>query len=114
MFKMFEINNFKVKIEIADTFLKRLRGLIFKNRCENPLLLAPCNSIHMLFMKFPIDVAFIDRHFRVIKVYKNLRPWFGFAICLRAYSVIEFSAGTARRLNLKTGDKFHPIDSNDL
>ena len=96
-----------IKIEKADTFFKRLRGLIGRNKLPQGcgLMIAPCNSIHMLFMKFDIDAIFIDKNFTIKKIAENVRTWTGIAICIDAWAVIEVSAGEASRLNLSVGQK---------
>ena len=103
-----------LKIEKADTFFKRLRGLIGRDNLAQGqgLLIAPCNSIHMLFMKFDIDAIFIDKNFVIKKIVSNLKTWTGFSICLSAWGVVEVAAGEAKRLNLKIGEKLNvQIDS---
>ena len=94
-----------IKIEKADTFFKRLRGLIGRKNLSQGrgLMIIPCNSIHMLFMKFPIDAVFVDKNFVIKKIARNLKPWTGFSICFGAWAVVEFSAGESARLNLKVG-----------
>ena len=96
-----------LKIKVAKNFFGRLKGLIGKNylpRGEG-LLIAPCQSIHMCFMKFSIDAIFIDKNFVIKKISPNLKTWTGFAICFGAWGVVEVMAGEAARLNLKVGDK---------
>ncbi len=96
-----------IKIEKADTFFKRLRGLIGRKNLPQGqgLLIAPCNSIHMLFMKFDIDAIFIDRNFTIKKIVENVKSWTGLAFCFGAWAVVEVSAGEASRLNLAVGQK---------
>ncbi len=94
-----------MKIEKADTFFKRLRGLIGRKNFPQGrgLMIVPCNSIHMFFMRFAIDAVYIDENFVIKKIVQNLQPWTGFSICLGAWAVVEFSAGESARLNLKVG-----------
>lgn len=96
-----------LKIEKADTFFKRLRGLIGRKNLPQGygLMIFPCNSIHMLFMKFEIDAIFIDEHFTIKKIARNLKTWTGFAICIGASAVVEVAAGESARLNLAVGQK---------
>lgn len=63
-------------IYIAETFFERLKGLMFISK-ENSfnLLIKNCNSIHTCFMKFNIDVFCLDKDFKVVKVYKNVKPF---------------------------------------
>ena len=94
-------------IKVADNFFSRLRGLIGKNFLpqNTGLLIAPCQSIHMCFMKFPIDAIYIDKNFVIKKIVSNLKTWTGFSICLSAWGVVEVAAGEAKLLNLKIGEK---------
>ena len=95
----------KIKIEKADTFCKRLLGLMGRKSLASgyALMLKPCNSVHMLFMRFSIDVVFMDKEFRIKKIVRNLKPWSGLAICLDACAVLELNAGEASRLQLSIG-----------
>jgi uncharacterized membrane protein (UPF0127 family) len=62
---------------MAETTVERMRGLL--GRRELPrntgLLIRPCRSIHMWFMRFPIDAAFLDADLQVLKISRGLRPW---------------------------------------
>lgn len=100
-----------IKIEKADTFFKRLIGLIGRKKLAKGqgLWIVPCNSIHMLFMSFAIDAVFIDKNRRIKKICRNLKPWIGFAICLGAWGVLELNAGEASRLNLTVGQLVEEI-----
>ncbi len=94
-------------LEIADNFFKRFCGLMLRKKIPQGrgLLILPCNSIHMLFMRFSIDAVYIDENFKVKKIVKNLPPWLGMSICAGAHAVIELAAGEADRLNFKIGSK---------
>lgn len=104
----FFINDATIDVELADNFFKRLRGLMFRRRLEKScgLLLAPCNSVHMLFMRFAIDVVYLDENFCIKKIVRNLTPWLGLSICLGAWAALELPSGDADRLNLAVGQKF--------
>jgi uncharacterized protein len=91
---------------VADTVLTRMRGLLGR-RALDPgagLLLRPAPSIQTLFMGFPIDVVFLDRDGRVLKVVPELRPWRA-AACRGARQVLELAAGEAARRGVRTGDR---------
>ncbi|HLD40830.1 MAG TPA: DUF192 domain-containing protein, partial [Candidatus Omnitrophota bacterium] len=62
---------------IADNLFSRMRGLLGRKslNLQEGLILRPCNSIHTFFMRFPIDVVFLDRYDLIIKVYHSLSPW---------------------------------------
>ena len=98
-----------LEIEIANGFLKRLLGLMGRKKLPQGqgLLLSPCNSVHMLFMKFSIDVVYVDENFVIKKIVHNLPAWTGISICFGAKAAFEFSAGEADRLNLEVGNKFY-------
>lgn len=95
------------ELEIADTFFKRFMGLMGRKKIPQGrgLLIEPCNSIHMFFMRFAIDAVYIDENFVVKKIVRKLPAWIGISICFGAHAVIEFAAGEADRLNIKIGSK---------
>ncbi len=101
----------KINCEIADTFFKRLLGLSFRKSLppNNALWIIPCNSVHMCFMRFSIDVVYLDEEYRIKKIVTNLKPWIGLSFCLGAESVLEFTAGETMKLNLKIGQKLELI-----
>ena len=85
-------------IEHARGHWGRFRGLMLRRDLAQGtgLWIEPCRSIHMMFMRFPIDAVFIDRTGTVTRVASNLRPWTGFAMGGRgAHAVIELPAGAA-------------------
>lgn len=59
----------------CNTFVSRLRGYMFQKIPKEPaLLITSCNSIHMYFMSFPIDVLFLDNDYKIIKRIDALPP----------------------------------------
>ena len=94
-----------ITIEMADTFLSRFCGLMGRKRLPEGqgLLLAPCSSVHMCFMRFAIDVVYLDKEFRIIKIVRKLRPWIGLSLCYGAWGVVELAAGEAERLGIEQG-----------
>jgi uncharacterized protein len=91
---------------VADSFLARLGGLLARPRLREgqALVLAPCTSVHTCFMRYAIDVAFIDKHGRVMKLVEHLRPWRA-ASCWHAHAAIELAAGQARAHGFVPGAK---------
>ena len=90
---------------VAASMGARMRGLL--GRSDLPSgdgLLIPTWSIHMFFMRFPIDAVFLDRERRVIRIVENLRPW-RTASCRGAKEVVELAAGEASRRGLAIGDR---------
>ncbi len=94
---------------VADSFLARLGGLLARPRLRNgeALVLAPCSSVHTLFMRYAIDVVFIDKHGRVMKLVEHLQPWRA-ASCWRAHAAVELAAGQARTHGLVPGTQLVP------
>jgi uncharacterized protein len=91
---------------LADTALARMRGLLGRRELPSGegILLKPASSVHMAFMRFPIDAVFLDRDFRVMKVASDLRPWRA-AGSRGAKAVLEIPAGDADRRGLTVGDR---------
>ena len=76
------------------------------------LVLVPCTSIHMLFMRFPVDVLYVSKQDRVMKVVRDLRP-FRFSGCLRgAHYTVELPVGTIDASGTEVGDQLGlaPVD----
>lgn len=82
----------------ATSVFSRFRGLMLKSRLAPgaALVIRPCGSIHMMFMRFAIDAVFFDRDQRVTRVARGVRPWIGMAWGGRgAAGVIELPRGAA-------------------
>jgi uncharacterized membrane protein (UPF0127 family) len=92
-----------LRIAQARTFAARLGGLLARPplRDDEALYLAPCASVHTFFMRYAIDVVFVDRAGRVLKL-ATLAPWRA-AACRGAHGVLELRAGHARRHGLAPG-----------
>ncbi len=97
----------EIDILIADTFLTRFAGLMFRKPLPpaTGLFLVPCSSVHMCFMRFAIDVVYLDKEYNIIKVVKHLRPWIGLSICNKAWAVVEMTAGEAEHCGLEVGKR---------
>lgn len=95
-----------IQIRKADSFLQRLRGLMFRRHPldQEGLWIIPCQSIHMFFMHFAIDAIFMDKHQRIVKLVENLAPGSMIPPVSSAYSVLEIPAGTVQRYGFETGD----------
>ena len=70
---------------------------------DTGLIIAPCNAIHMFFMRFPIDAAFVAKDGRVLKTVHALKPW-RIAAAWGAFAVIELAAGALARTDTRPGD----------
>lgn len=100
------------KCELAESFWTKLRGLMGRASlpADEGMLFRPAGSIHMFFMRFPIDVVFCDEELRVIKVVRGLEPW-RLAAARGAKVTIELAAGAAD--GLEPGDRLQ-LDSEAL
>lgn len=88
-------------VVLADRFFLRLKGLMGKSKIEDSdgLLIRPCNSVHTFFMKFNLDIAFVDENFMVVEVYRDLAPNKLSKIYKKSKFVIEGKAGSLSKLN---------------
>jgi uncharacterized membrane protein (UPF0127 family) len=96
------------ELEVERGLIGRTVGLMFRNRLEpgQGMWINPCEGIHMLFMKFPIDAVFLDKSERVRKVYPKLPAWWGVVwFVWGGHSVLELPAGSTADLRLKRGDQ---------
>jgi uncharacterized membrane protein (UPF0127 family) len=93
-------------VEVARTRRERRRGLLGRTLLDpsEGLVLAPCAAIHTAFMRFPIDVVFLDGDGRAVRVVHRLQPW-RIAVSLKARSVVELAAGTLERHPVEIGDR---------
>jgi len=91
---------------LAHRLWQRIKGLL--GRKELPpgqgLILKPCNSIHTYFMRFPIDVLFVDRSNRVIKALADLKPNRLTPLYFNAHIVIELPIGLIKASRTEEGD----------
>jgi len=92
-------------VEAADNFLRRGLGLMFRRELPagHGLAITPCSSIHMFFMRFPLDVAFVDREGRVVRAYHGIRPWRVSRIVRGARTAYELPAGTLAAARVEKG-----------
>lgn len=93
-------------LEVAFDSASRRRGLLGRAGLpdECAIVIAPCNGIHMFFMRFPIDAVFVARNGRVLKTCAGLRPW-RIALAWRAFAVIEGPVGMIGRSATEVGDR---------
>jgi uncharacterized membrane protein (UPF0127 family) len=91
---------------VAGTSAERRAGLLGRESLPpgQGLWIVPCEAVHSFFMKFPIDVVYLDRNQRVRKVTRALAPW-RLSGCLTAHSVLELPAGTAEATQTEAGDQ---------
>jgi hypothetical protein len=101
------------RIMLADTFLKRLRGVVGTRRLARGggVLLSPCRAVHTLGCMQSLDVVFIDRRGSVVALYPNLRPmrvtrWVG-----EAEYALELPPGTISSTGTQVRDRLAWVPS---
>ena len=90
---------------VADSAWLRTKGLLGRALLpeDEGILLRPGSSIHMFFMRFPIDAVFLDRDLHVLRVVSDLEPW-RMAAKRGAKAVLELPAGRCARVGVREGE----------
>ena len=96
---------FVCRARVASSFVARFRGLMLTASLEpgRGLLFPRTSSVHTHFMRYPLDVVFLDADGRVASIRRELRPW-RFASCRGSSSVLELAGGESARLGLAEGE----------
>ncbi len=97
-------------VELADTLPKQAIGLMLRKSLDGALILdmggMTYDGVHMLFVRFPIDVVFLDGDKTVVDVKADVRPWTGTAFPRARFRyAIELPAGTVKRYGVRAGEK---------
>jgi uncharacterized membrane protein (UPF0127 family) len=92
-------------VEVADHGAKRRKGLLGRDALPTGegLWIVPCESVHTFFMKFPIDLVYLDRNKMVKKVRSSVPPW-RLSACVSAHSIVELASGTITATQTRPGD----------
>ena len=100
------------KAKMADTFMSRLIGLLNRRSLDKgeALILKPSNSIHMLFMRFAIDVLFLDKDGKVVGLLHSFKPFRFSRIYFSACMTIELPANTLNDTQTKLSDTIKIIE----
>lgn len=98
IYKLKMINGIIVchKMIQAKNMISRMIGLMFAEAmpdCDG-FLISPGKSIHTFFMRFPLDIVFLDKNFKVVKIIHNMKPWRMTGVYFRAHHALEMKAGT--------------------
>ncbi len=93
-------------VEVANSIKEKTIGLMFSQDLgeKDALLIESCNSIHTFFMNYPIDVVFLSNENKIVKIFRNLKPWRMTLMYFKASSVLEFMGGTLDH-SIEVGDK---------
>lgn len=102
------------RCSVAQTMWSRAVGLLNHATLplEEGLLIRPCNNVHTFFMRFPIDVVFLDAESRVLGI-RSLKPWRVSPIVWKAKSVLELAAGVAQAKGLRVGEKLECVECSN-
>ncbi len=94
------------RIAVADRGPVRRKGLLGRTGLEpgEGLWIVPCESVHTFGMKFAIDLIYLDRRLRVLKVRGSVGPA-RISACLRAHSILELRPGTVLATLTQPGDQ---------
>jgi hypothetical protein len=92
-------------LEVANTGPNRNKGLLGRDGLDTGggLWIVPCESVHTFFMRFAIDLVYLDRRNRVRKVRSAVGPW-RVSACLTAHSILELPAGVVLSSQTQKGD----------
>lgn len=90
----------------ADTIFTKMKGLLGRKDMsfDEGMLICGARQIHMFFMKFAIDVIFLDKNFRIIKIYRRFKPFRISGYFLKAKYVLELKSGILDEKDTQVGD----------
>lgn len=93
------------QVELAGENRQRRKGLLGRESlgAGEGLWIVPCEAVHTFWMRFPLDLIYLDRRHRVVKTRSGVPPW-RLSACLRAHSVLELPAGTISKTQTMRGD----------
>ncbi len=93
-------------IDCAESSAERRTGLLRHTKLNEGegLWIVPCEAVHTFFMKFALDLIYLDRKKRVRGVRQAVAPW-RMSMCFAAHSVIELPVGTIERTGTRPGDQ---------
>jgi uncharacterized protein len=93
------------RLEVAGTGESRKKGLLGRESLlpGEGLWIVPCEAVHTFFMRFPIDLVYLDRKHHIRKLRSGVGAW-RLSVCVTAHSVVELPAGTIRETRSERGD----------
>lgn len=108
--KVLNSRNNKILAEecrIAFTFKSRFFGLMGKSNLSqgSGLHIIPCNSIHMFFMRMPLDIIFLNKDRKIVYLIEDIKPWRVSKIIKKAHSVLELPVGSIKTSESIIGDE---------
>jgi uncharacterized membrane protein (UPF0127 family) len=99
--------SFPLKAWVADSYFTRLRGLLGKKRLNDNdgMSLERCSSVHTFGMSYPLDLVFMDKKGKVVKVQESVKP-FRTASARGAYYTLELNQGVISKQGISENDHF--------
>lgn len=96
-----------VELEIADSYFKRLKGLMGRPGLspQHGLWIVPCSDIHSCFMRFEFDAVFVDKTNQVLHLVESMKPWRISKFVRGGHAVLELPAGTIAKTGTAVGDR---------
>ena len=93
------------RVRIASSFFEKLTGFIFKKEpaSNEGLLFEDCSSIHTFWMRFPLDIVFLDSNNRILRIFSDLKPFRFTPLVKNSKKVLELKAGLSVELGLEAG-----------
>ncbi|HEX2911707.1 MAG TPA: DUF192 domain-containing protein [Chloroflexia bacterium] len=100
------------KAEMAESVWTRFMGLMGRKGLEKGagLVIYPNNSIHMFFMRFPIDVLHVSADGTILKILHSIKPWRVGPIVRKCKYTVELPAGTAQANGTTEGDRIELVN----
>jgi len=92
-------------VEIAGSLVKRLVGLIGRHDFADgqAFIIPGCRQVHTFFMRFPIDVVFVDKNYKVLRTSESIKPYSTSCYCFKAVHAVELPAGTVASHKISLG-----------
>lgn len=102
-----------LKVRRASSFWQRLLGLLAKAELYpgEGLLIDPCRGVHSYFMRFPIDIVYLDQDLRVVRLVPGLAPYRLGPVVKEAAAVLEVATGSISSSGTRCGDQLRFVVS---
>jgi uncharacterized membrane protein (UPF0127 family) len=93
-----------IEIKVAETFFSKFLGFMLKKNANYALLFENCRSIHTFFMRFNLDILFLDKENKVIKVVRNVKPFRVVLPIKNSFSILEIPSNIGNLTNIESID----------
>jgi hypothetical protein len=99
------------RVQPAASLIERTVGLLMRReiRPDEGLWIEPCSAIHTMGMRVPIDVIFLDKAKRVLRLHPKVPRWRWALVCWKARSVVELGSGALQEIDLLPGDRLELV-----